>query len=69
MVVRTLLVVSEPTMMVDFPTSATMAEDGRSLSGSASPLCNRTLSDKGASTLGTEAYQVIKESLSACAHP
>ena len=41
--VRAPLVVSEPATMANPPSVATLASEGRSSSGNASPLCNRLL--------------------------
>ena len=65
---RTLLVVSEPATIANVPFCAMSSKEGRSASGSSSPLCDRFQSSEhvGRDVL---AYQVVKQILSICADP
>ena len=62
--VRTVLAVSEPAMIAKPPSCATASTEGRSVSGSPSPLCNPF---QGAERVGldTFAYQVVEQVLPA----
>ena len=70
MAVRTLLVVSEPAMIANPPSWATSPTEGRSASGSSSPLCDRLqLGEHDGLQVST--YEVVEQVLPsrACLQP